>query len=451
MRFHSFEELLLHNAKNHGDSVALVSDVNGAFEKTTYSQLFERVLERKAQLEKESANCVGILGAPSQKWITDMFASVLAGKQTVLLDAMQEPAVIQKMVSATDVALLLTDELTSPLNAIIKTAPVQNVEKADGEGDILFFTSGTTNLSKAVVLTSKSLCSSAWNGQQKLACNGDDNLLCMLPLTHVFGFVCSMLWPMSQGATVSLTRGMRYIPFDCKHFEPTVVSVVPSILKFLIATDALNEQLRVILVGAGPASQQMLDAAKAKGIEVRFGYGLTETSSGVAISCGDDPFAMSVCPDDVITLADDNEILVSAPTCMMKGYYKNEQATREVLENGILHTGDLGRFDEDGNLHITGRKKDILVLENGTKVFLAEWEADLQVALGADDIALALKDNTITLFVGDKDGNSDVDEIRRKVAAFNATRPFDQQIKDVKVLPTPLPRTATGKVKRYSL
>ena len=91
------------------------------------------------------------------------------------------------------------------------------------------------------------------------------------------------------------------------------------------------------------------------------------------------------------------------------------------------------------------------MLENGTKVFLAEWEADLQVALGADDIALALKDNTITLFVGDKDGNSDVDEIRRKVAAFNATRPFDQQIKDVRVLPTPLPRTATGKVKRYSL
>lgn len=62
------------------------------------------------------------------------------------------------------------------------------------------FTSGTTNSSKAVVLTSSSLCASAWNGQAKCPCNETDNLLCMLPLTHVFGFVCAMLWPMSQGA-----------------------------------------------------------------------------------------------------------------------------------------------------------------------------------------------------------------------------------------------------------
>ncbi len=451
MRFNSFEELLRYNAENHTNDVALIFDKDGEIFNVTYSEFFDGVLERKAQLEKESANCVGILQAPSAKWLVDTFASVLAGKQTVLLDPMQEPAVIQKMVTATDVALVLTDELTAPYAQAVKTAPVENVEKADGEGDILFFTSGTTNLSKAVVLTSKSLCSSAWNGQQKLPCNPGDNLLCMLPLTHVFGFVCAMLWPMSQGARISLTRGMRYIPFDCKYFNPTIISVVPSVLKFLIATNALNDDLRVILVGAGPASEQMLAAAKAKGIEVRFGYGLTETSSGVAISCGDDPFAMSVCPDDKITIADDGEILIYAPTCVMKGYYKNESATREVLENGIFRSGDLGKFDKDGNLHITGRKKDILVLENGTKIFLAEWEADLQSTLGIEDVALSLVDNVITLFVGNKDGNVDENKVKDDVKKFNSTHTFDQQIGDVKVLDGALPRTATGKIKRYSL
>ena len=160
---------------------------------------------------------------------------------------------------------------------------------------------------------------------------------------------------------------------------------------------------------------------------------------------------MSVCPDDKITIADDGEILISAPTCVMKGYYKNESATREVLENGIFHSGDLGKFDKDGNLHITGRKKDILVLENGTKIFLAEWEADLQSTLKIEDVALALVDNVITLFVGNKDGNVDKNKVKDDVKKFNSTHTFDQQIGDVKVLDGALPRTATGKIKRYSL
>ena len=123
----------------------------------------------------------------------------------------------------------------------------------------------------------------------------------------------------------------------------------------------------MVLVGAGPANEQTLAAAKEKGIEVRFGYGLTETSSGVAISCGENPFAMSVCPDDTITLADDGEVLVKADECMMKGYYKNPEATKEVLINGILHTGDLGKFDEDGNLYITGAKKIFSCLKTATR------------------------------------------------------------------------------------
>lgn len=251
----------------------------------------------------------------------------------------------------------------------------------------------------------------------------------------MFGFVCAMLWPLSQGACVSITRGLRYIPFDAKYFNPTIISVVPSILKFMVGFDALNDGLRMILVGAGPANEQVLQAVKAKGVEVRFGYGLTETSSGVAISCGENPFAMSVCPDDKITLADDGEILIECPECIMKGYYKNQSATDAVLSNGVFRSGDLGKFDEQGNLYITGRKKDILVLENGTKIYLAEWETDLRNALGIDDIALNMKDGCVTLFVGDKDGDIDIDVVKEKVSAFNKTKSFDQQIADVCVLP----------------
>ena len=451
MKFKSFKEMLLSNVKSHANNVALAYDEDGEIKSLTYAELYREISARREQIARLDANCVGILQAPSKKWIIDMFACVLARKQTVLLDPMSEPTVIQAQTLATDVETLLTDELTSRHASLLKTAPVGTVAPSKDEGNILFFTSGTTNSSKAVVLTSSSLCASAWNGQAKCPCNETDNLLCMLPLTHVFGFVCAMLWPMSQGAKISITRGMRYIAQDCKYFKPTIISVVPSILKFLVGLNALNDELRMVLVGAGPANEQTLAAAKEKGIEVRFGYGLTETSSGVAISCGENPFAMSVCPDDTITLADDGEVLVKADECMMKGYYKNPEATKEVLINGILHTGDLGKFDEDGNLYITGRKKDILVLENGNKIFLPEWEKELAVALETDDVALTLENGEITLFVGNKDGFLNVSMLKDKLAAFNKNKPFNLQITGLVVMPDALPKTATGKVKRYAI
>lgn len=450
MKFESFKQLLSHCADNFGANVALRYDCDGTVCDISYAELYTAVCRRAQEAENLKENCVGILQAPSAKWIIDTFACVIAGKQTVLLDATADATTLQKCVLATDVETLFTDNITAPYQTALKTCP-PTVKKADGEGDILFFTSGTTDSSKAVVLTSKSLCASAWNGQEKCPCNQDDNLLCVLPLTHVFGFVCAMLWPLSQGACVSITRGMRYIPFDAKYFNPTIISVVPSILKFMVGFDALNDGLRMILVGAGPANEQVLQAVKAKGIEVRFGYGLTETSSGVAISCGENPFAMSVCPDDKITLADDGEILIECPECIMKGYYKNPSATDAVLQNGVFRSGDLGKFDEQGNLYITGRKKDILVLENGTKIYLAEWETDLRKALGIDDIALNTRDGCVTLFVGDKDGDIDVSAVKRKVSAFNQTKSFDQQIADVCVLPHALEKTATGKIKRWAL
>lgn len=451
MKFTSFEELLQANAKSRATASALTYDEGGEQKNLSFASLYEQILSRKAELESQAAHCVGILQAPSKKWIIDMFACVLAHKQTVLLDPMSEPSVLQAQVLACDVECVLTDDLTAPYAQMLKTAPSGNVELAKGEGHILFFTSGTTHSSKAVVLTSKSLCASAWNGQAKCPCTAEDNLLCILPLTHVFGFVCSMLWPMSHGARISLTRGVRYIPQECKYFKPTIISVVPSILKFLIRFDALNDELRMILVGAGPASEQMLEAAKAKGIEVRFGYGLTETSSGVAISCGDNPFAMSVCPDDQITLGEDGEVLIRGDECMMQGYYKNPEATKEVLIDGVLHTGDMGYFDEDGNLHITGRKKDVLVLENGNKIYLPEWEEKVAAALGVEDVAIALKDDAITLFIGNKDGYLNLSELKDKLAAFNKERPFNTQISRLEVLPHELAKTATGKVKRYVL
>lgn len=166
MKYTSFVQLLHSGATNYPDNVALLYDEGGTTVKKTYAQLYADVKDRVRALESMKETCVGILEAPSEKWIVDMFACVIAGKQTVLLDAMSDAATLQKCVLATDVETILTDNLTAPYATALKFCP-HTLTRTDGEGDILFFTSGTTESSKAVVLTSKSLCASAWNGQER--------------------------------------------------------------------------------------------------------------------------------------------------------------------------------------------------------------------------------------------------------------------------------------------
>jgi len=321
-----------------------------------------------------------------------------------------------------------------------------------------------------------------------------------------------MLWGMQCGAAVALGRGARYYTQDLSFFRPTALSAVPMLLGFLLQHNLLNEELWLILIGAGDCPPALLAAAAAKGVSVSFGYGLTETSSGVAISvppeyradptCAPDPgapacaadpdapacvpdpcvpafagpdargralggtqsfdpYALEICPENTVTLADDGEILVAGASCMMKGYYKHPEDTAAVLKDGVLYTGDLGRWDEDGRLHIIGRKKEILVLHDGTKLFLPEYEARIAAALPGRDFAVLEKNGRPVLLLVDPDAGSEgegspaADEASTSVLGairpVMAELPRGQQISAVLFTDRPLPRTATGKVKRWEL
>jgi long-subunit acyl-CoA synthetase (AMP-forming) len=200
------------------------------------------------------------------------------------------------------------------------------------------------------------------------------------------------------------------------------------------------------------------------GLAVSLGYGLTETSSGVAISVPDnsssDPYAMEICPEDTVTLADDGEILIASDSCMMQGYYHHPEDTAAVLIDGVLHTGDLGRWDESGRLHIIGRKKEILVLSDGTKIFLPEYEAKIAAALPGRDFAVLEKDGKPVLLLVDKEASGWTDQIMAEAArilvqqelrSVMAELPRGHQLSDIVFTDKPLPRTVTGKVKRWGL
>ena len=114
----------------------------------------------------------------------------------------------------------------------------------------------------------------------------------------------------------------------------------------------------------------------------------------------------------------------------------------------MLHTGDLGRFDEEGKLHITGRKKEMLVLSDGTKIFLPEYEARLMQALGHTELAVALRNGRPVLVFS---GQAQESELRQRLRPVMETLPRGQQLAGIYITDDPLPRTATGKIKRWEL
>ena len=219
MHFHSFFDLVGYYALSAPAAPALVY---GNEPPVSFSALKERVEKRAADLGKSGKTCMGILADGSLSCVIEVFAAVHAGLQTVMLDENLPDAVLRELLPYADIDCLwgdpdLVEELTPFLGSGVE----------NGAGKLLFFTSGTTERAKAVVLTEKSLMASARNGSALLPLSPNDRLFCMLPLAHVFGFVCGLLWGLSCGASVALGRGPRHYADDCLFYRPTALSAVP--------------------------------------------------------------------------------------------------------------------------------------------------------------------------------------------------------------------------------
>lgn len=286
---------------------------------------------------------------------------------------------------------------------------------------VIIFTSGTTSASKAVMLSHKNICSNivATSSIAKVVPN--DVALSFLPLHHTYECTLGFLTILYNGASIVHCDGLRYIVQNLNESHATIMVCVPllfenihkkileqakktgklkqlqiaiklnNILKkigidmsrilFKSVHKSLGGKIRLFICGAAAIDTQVARDFNDMGIELLQGYGLTETSPLLAGNTDKDIDVTSTgrpipgVEIDIINKDEDGigEIIAKGPNIML-GYYNNKEATDEVLIDGWFHTGDLGMINEHGNLKITGRKKNVIVLKNGKNVFPEELE-----------------------------------------------------------------------------
>lgn len=299
----------------------------------------------------------------------------------------------------------------------------EDVEINEESMSIMLFTSGTTAAAKAVILSQHNICSNINAMPHFVLMHDTDVLLSFLPMHHTFECTITFLYGcLYCGATVAFSDGLKHISENLKEYGVTVFVAVPLMLETMykkiikgiekqgkmqlintmtnISNALLNlkidirktvfkkilfqlgGKLRLVLYGGAPMEKETVIGLTNFGIDMVQGYGLTETSP--VISAETDKYkkpgssGLIMCNEDVKIVNKNEEgigeVVVKGPNVML-GYYENEEETKKVIKNGWFYTGDLGYFDEEGFLYLTGRKKDVIVLKNGKNVYPQEIES----------------------------------------------------------------------------
>jgi long-chain acyl-CoA synthetase len=296
--------------------------------------------------------------------------------------------------------------------ALSHEARISPVARRPSDIAVIIYTSGTTGLSKGAMLSHANIVSNIQSAISHLSLDESIHTLSILPISHVFEQICGVLLPLSLGGTVSFCESLKKIGENLAEEKPTFFLGVPALYRKLLDRIMKSIGSRMITrilfslpltrplitarirrtFGAGTvfiSGGAALDPAIAKGLEklgltLFQGYGITETSPIISAECAGQTRLGSVgrvLPGIEVRIDSPNEemvgeILVKGPN-VMQGYYKNPQATLEVLVDGWYRTGDLGRFDADGFLAICGRVKNLIVTPNGKNVYPEEVENEL--------------------------------------------------------------------------
>ncbi len=261
------------------------------------------------------------------------------------------------------------DEFVESASGVQAPTPPQASDLAT-----LLYTSGTTGTPRGVMLSHDNIVTNTIATDGMIDANPDDVRLGFLPLSHIYARTCDLYGWLHIGSKLALAESKETVVRDCQIVKPTVINGVPYFYQKIARLEGLREilggNLKYCFCGGAAVAPEVQKLFTAQGLPLLPGYGLTESSPVVSISTLDNYLPGTVglpIPGVEVRIDDTGEILVRGPNVML-GYWQNEEATNEVIIDGWLYTGDLGEFDEGGNLRIVGREKEIIVLMTGKNV-----------------------------------------------------------------------------------
>jgi long-chain acyl-CoA synthetase len=265
-------------------------------------------------------------------------------------------------------------------------AELRRREEQVGPDDLatVIYTSGTTGVPKGVMLSHGNIISNSLSSLEAAPRSPDAVVLSWLPFTHIYARTVDHYGAIASGIPLCLADSQDTLVENLAEIQPTNMSSVPRFYeKILTAVSCpdkaeMAKRLRRIFggrfdwfgSGGAPLPYPVAKAYQEAGLLILQGYGLTESSPVISFNSKEhyklDTVGRPI-PGIEVKIGPDGEVLTRGPH-VMKGYWNSPEATAEAIQNGWLHTGDLGEFDSDGYLKITGRKKELLVLSNGKKV-----------------------------------------------------------------------------------
>ncbi len=379
----------------------------------------------------------------------------------------------------------------------------------------ILFTSGTTGTSKGVMLSQKNLVCAINSSHRSTEFTYNDILVSILPTHHTYEMTCGILTPLMIGATVCINESLKTVLKSMQLYRPTALVLVPlyvstiykkiwdtaeksgkkktletalkassktmkiglDLRKMLFSSvrSAFGGRLRMIVCGGAPLNPDFVPRFDEFGISIVEGYGITECAPLISVNPAFAKKYHSVGPAvagldskiDSPGAEGIGEICVKGPNVML-GYFQDEEATKAVIdEDGWFHTGDCGYIDEDGYIFITGRQKNVIVLNNGKNVFPEEIEEhilDIEfvrecVIVGRENeegqtvglTALIFPDFDRAKERGYGDVISVTEAIKKEVSLLNKTLPSFKQIRGIEIRQTEFVKTTTKKIKRHKV
>lgn len=395
--------LILDTLRRHAAAMPARAAVTGSAESISYAELADRFTAASDVLASTGARVVGLAADNGIDWIVADLAALQAGVTLVPIPPFFTPQQVEHLLAAARVDTLIVDpamaaayEAWQPVGAGIGRLAVLRQPGADdgllsGRMPVakITFTSGSTGQPRGVCLSAGVIDTVAARLADALSDLLIERHLCVIPLATLLENIAGVYVPLMLGSTVHApslgTLGLygsssidpRAFRHAIEAAEAQSLILQPELLRALVAAyeqdEAVNRHLRFVAVGGARVADADLVAAAAFGIPAFQGYGLSECGSVVALNRPGDVRPGSVgrpLPGVSVSIADDGEILVGNQA--MNGYLGDSGEAP-----AIIHTGDLGRLDEDGYLYVTGRKKNVFITSFGRNVS-PEWpEAEL--------------------------------------------------------------------------